>query len=417
MAKKKAATNGEIDMVDLYAEIALETNGDILDNLDSVKYHIDTGSLAFNYVCSGRFIKGGVPGQKITEIYGPSSSGKSLVANNCLFGAQKLGGWAIILDCENSTNKDFMQKASHLDPRKLIRYTPLTLEQAFLKVHNAVKKIREIEKKHKMPRMPIVVVYDSISVSPCERELKETNLPDDYKPTDWKKIVGRHEQPGERAKICSAELRKIGQLLEDYDATMVIINQTREKIGVMYGSPETTAGGGNALPFYASCRVRTQQKKKIENKKFETYAGVNMQVKNIKNKTFKPFLDAEDIKVYFDTGIDPVSGLLTCLLKDGRVNMYSAGRFEVMPDYMPELKAEYKFQASKTNNEMPLDVILDCPKLIDAESREEVEEYLLAFDSAMKSTASGDFTEKKVTFDFDGNPVEVEDVDEEVEED
>ena len=403
MAKKKAKA---AETGDIFADIAAETNADVLGDIESVKYFVDTGNLAFNYTCSGKFIGGGVPGGKIIEIYGPSSSGKSLVANNCLRGCQELDGYAILLDCENSANKEFMQRASHVDPARLIipRGTT-TLEKTFLKIHNMCQKIREREEKLKIDRKPIVFVFDSLSVPPCNREIEETNLPEDFTEADWKKIVGRKEQPGERARVISDELRKLNAKIEEYDATVVIINQVRMQIGVMYGSPETRPGG-KSLEFYASCIVRTAQKKKIENKKLDTYAGVNMQVKNQKNKVFNPFVTAEDIKVYFKTGIDPTSGLLKCLIQDERINMYSAGRFEVLPDYLPEGMDEYKFQASKTNNTMPLEPILDCPKLVDAETREQVETYLANFASAMESTASDDFEEKEAKFDADGYPID-----------
>jgi RecA/RadA recombinase len=401
MAKRKKLID---DDDALFLEMAEELDADILSELDSVKYFFDTGSLAFNYVCSGRFINGGIPGDKITEIYGPSSSGKSLIANNVLYGCQKLGGWPILIDCENSSNKEFMERASHLNPKRVIRKTPWTLEKAFRVMHNSCRKIRAREEELKRERKPILFVYDSITVSPCERELKETNLPEDYKPSDWKKVVGRHEQPGERAKVCSSELRKLTSMLEEYGATLVVINQTRSKIGVMYGNPETTGGGGNALPFYASCRLRTQQKKKIENKKLEMYSGVNMSVRNVKNKTFRPFAEADEIKLFFKTGVDPTSGLLKCLIQDERVAMKSAGNYYVMPEFLPEGMDEYTFKASKSENRMPLEVILHCPALIDAASREEVETYLATFGDAMNDALSGDFEEKEV-FDEDGNPI------------
>ena len=401
MAKRKKKPTDEDT---LFLEMADELDADILSELDSVKYFFDTGSLAFNYICSGRFINGGIPGDKITEIYGPSSSGKSLIANNVLYGCQKLGGWPMLLDCENSSNKEFMERASHLNPKRVMRKTPWTLERAFRVMHNTCRKIRKMEEEHRRERKPILFVYDSITVSPCERELRETDLPEDYKPSDWKKIVGAKSQPGERAKVCSSEFRKLTSMLEEYGATLLVVNQTRSKIGVMFGSPETVGGGGNALPFYASCRLRTQQKKKIENKKLEMYSGVNMAVRNVKNKTFRPFAEAEEIKLFFKTGVDPTSGLLKCLLQDERVAMKSAGNYYVLPDFLPEGMEEYKFKASKSENRMPLEVIMECPTLIDAADRKEVEDYLATFGDAMNDALSSDFEEKQV-FDEDGNPV------------
>jgi len=410
MAKKKVVSEDEM-CDDLFKSVAEETGGDILGELENCKFFVDTGNLAVNYICSGKFIDGGIPGQRITEIYGPSASGKSLLASNILFGCQKIGGWPIILDCENATNAEWMEKASHLNTKRVLRYTPFTLEEAFNKIHNAVKKIRAREIALKQERKPIVVVYDSISVSPCEREFRETNLPENYKPTDWKTIVGAKEQPGERAKVCGKGLRLLQPMLEKEDVTVVIINQTRDKIGVLYGSPETTAGGGNSLPFYASCRLRTQQKKKIEHKKLKTFSGVNMEVKNIKNRAFRPFVKHEGIKLYFETGINPITGLLTAIIEDGRVT--GKGNYTVASEYLPEGRDEYKFKSSLERNDVPPAVLLECPALIGATTAEQVSEYLLPFQAAINYTDSGLFSEKKVVFDADGNPLDIEVEDEE----
>jgi recombination protein RecA len=398
MAKKKVSEER-----DLFAEIASETGGDILGDLESIKYFIDTGNLAINYTCCGKFIGGGLPGGRITEIYGPSSSGKSLIASNVLFGAQKLGGWPVLLDCENASNAEFMEKTSHLNLRKVIRQTPKTLEQVFLKIYNVARKIRAKEKQMGSPRTPIVFVYDSITVSPCERELREAGLPDDYKKTDWKTIVGNKEQPGERAKVCSKEFRKLNSMLEKEDISVVVLNQTRSKIGIMFGNPETTGGGGNALEFYASLRLRTQGKKKIEDKRLNTFAGVNMQIRNVKNRTFRPFVSADDIKLYFKTGIDPLSGLLQCLIEDERIVLVSSGNYKVANTYLPEGKEEYKFRATKGAGTVPEQVLVDCPKLVDAEAGQQVTEYLDAFRLAMASSQSEDLQEKEAAYDADGN--------------
>lgn len=413
MAKKKVV-NDESIQDDLYASIAGDTGGDILGELENCKFFVDTGTLCTNYICSGRFLTGGIPGQRITEVYGPSASGKSLIASNVLFGCQKMGGWAIILDCENATNADWMEKASHLNTNRVIRYTPTTLEEAFAKMHGAIKRIRELEVKMKKERKPIVIVYDSISVSPCEREFRETELPENYTASQWKTIVGAKEQPGERAKIINKGLRQLTPILEENDVTVLILNQTRMQIGVMYGSPETTPGG-KALEFYASCRLRTSAKKKIENKALKTFSGINMQVENRKNRAFRPFSKHEGIKLYFDTGINPLTGLLSALLEDERViAVGKGGNYTVAPEYLPEDKTEVKFKSSLERNDVPLQVLLDCPKLIDATSKEEIEQYLAPFQAAIDFTNSGNFVEKIVAFDADGNAMEIEDEEDEI---
>lgn len=409
MAKKKSTT--EADSLDLdaeYADIAAETGGDVLDELDDVKFFIDTGSLAINYSCSGKFLKGGIPGNRITEAYGPEASGKSLIASNCLYGAQMMNAWVFILDCENATNADFMAKVSHLNLKHVVRYTPPTLERAFRQIHVTTKMIREREKKLGRPRRPIFFVFDSLTVPPCERELKENDLPMDYSVTEWKQVVGRQEQPGERAKVISSEMRKLQAMVIKQDVTVYIINQTRDKIGVMYGSPETTPGG-NAMKFYASLRMRTQAKKKIEHKSLEKFSGINMQVKNIKNRSFRPFVVADDVKLFFEEGIDPISGLLTCLIEGERVS--GKGSYSVAEAYLPEGKTEYKFKASKADNRLPLQVLLDCPKLIDGETEEEVRQYLDRWGGGLLASESGEYGEKSVKFDADGEAFESDEYD------
>lgn len=407
MAKKKSVSES-VNLDDAYADIAADTGGDVLDNLEDVKFFIDTGSLAINYSCSGKYIKGGIPGDKITEAYGPEASGKSLIASNCLYGAQLIGAWAIILDCENATNAEFMKKVSHLNLKQVLRYAPSTLERAFRQIHVTTKAIREREAKLQLDRKPIVVIFDSLTVPPCERELKENNLPMDFNPTDWKNIVGRHEQPGERAKVISSEMRKLQSMVVEQNVTVYLINQTRDKIGVMYGSPETTPGG-NAVKFYASLRIRTSAKKKIEHKTLEKFSGINMQVKNVKNRSFRPFVVADDVKLYFEEGIDPLSGLLTTLIEGERVS--GKGSYSVAEAYLPDGKTEYKFKASKAENRIPLKVLLDCPKLIDAETSQEVQDYVDRWGGGFRATESGDYAEKSMQFDSDGNAHEAEEYD------
>lgn len=402
MAKKKEG----MDRSELFRLVAQRTKGDLLSDIDAVKYCVDTGNLAFNYVCSGRFLKGGVPAGRAVEIQGESSTGKSLFGANILYGCQKLGGWPILLDCENASNAEFMNRASHVDLSTALRYTPMTLEKAFGTIYEMIRKIRDAEIEAKEERKPIIFIYDSIAASPCERELREVDLPLNYKPSDWKKIVGRQEQPGERAKICSKEFRKLTPMLEKEDATVIFLNQLRDNIGVMYGPKTVGAGGGKAMKFYPSLRLELATQKKIENTRLETFAGVNIRVKNIKNRAFRPFVTVEGIKLYFDTGIDPLSGLLSCLVQSERIAVKSPGNYYVLPDYLPEGVAEYKFKCTKAENRVPKELVLDCPKVIDGESREEVEAYLDSYGAGLEASQSSDFKEKGVKFDEEGNMIE-----------
>ena len=382
MAKKKP--EGVDDS--FFESLAEETGGDVLDSIDSVKYFVDTGSLALNYICSGKFITGGIPGGKLTEIHGPNSSSKSLIGANILFGTQKMKGIPVLMDCENSANKEFIQSASHCNLKRIVRHTPETLEDVFAKMYKVCEKAREKTSNE----VPIVIVYDSIGVSPSARELREVELPENFTKTEFKAIVGGHEQPGERAKICSRELRKLNTVMERYNATVVILNQTRDKIGT-YVPTKTTAGGGNALPFYASCRLETKTMQKIEKKisgSKKKILGINVKLKNQKNKTHRPFVESENVQLLFDKGINPISGLLSCLLDAERVEVMKAGNFLVKPEFAGG--EEVKFRASLERNDVPIEVLIKCPALIDASSADEVKAYLEPYKAAIEGRAEDD---------------------------
>jgi hypothetical protein len=170
------------------------------------------------------------------------------------------------------------------------------------------------------------------------------------------------------------------------------------------------------LPFYASCRLRAATKKKIENTRLNTFAGVNMQIKNVKNRTFKPFVETEGVQLFFDTGINPLTGLLSILIESERVVAAGKGTYGIVNEYLGDGKTEYKFKASKERNDIPLQVLLDCPKLIDCVDEREVNDYVSPFLQSIQNSSSSDFGEKSVAFDSDGNPLDDDEETAEIEE-
>jgi RecA/RadA recombinase len=393
MARKKKTE--EYNVID---DIVQNHGAILLKDVGSSNYFVDTGNLSLNYICSGRFIDGGIAGGKITEIYGPPASSKSLVGMSILHGAQQMGGYAIFLDCEHGTNRDFAVAAAHVDPEKLVvcERGVETIERVFLKIHNIIKKIRD----KKGPDVPIVFIYDSIGVSPCDREYKEIDLPEDYKKKDFDKIVGRHEQPGERARIAGKELRKIAPVLDRENATLFVVNQVRKKIGVLFGSPDAMAGGGEALTFYASCRLRVAPQKVIKHTKLEIPIGINVKIENKKNRSFSPHWQTEGVKLYFDSGINPLGGLRDIFLKIGRIEEAPGQAMYKVKEPWAEGR-EITFKSTKEENSVPPELLLDCPPIIDAESKEQVEQYLSAFGEAIRLTNSDDV--KEANFAKGGN--------------
>lgn len=376
MAKK----NKEEVQVD-WSKMGASFGAELLDEVDSVKTFIDTGVLALNFVCSGRFIGGGVPSGKIIEIFGDSASGKSLVGANILKGVQTLGGIPILLDAERAVNKEFAVRASKIDPKRMLVLEADTLEQAFNRITRAIKKIRE-EWKIAMEK-PIVIIYDSIAASPSEREFAETEIDLETATATQKKEAGvGSDKPGERAKECSKQLRKLPAVLKENNASVVFINQIREKIGVMFGDNTTTGGGGRALEYYASLRLKMRSNRVPKDNKGNVL-GVNITVQNVKNRCYKPFVEAKNMHLFFEQGINPFGGMLELLLQSDRIVSSGAGNYSVCEPYADG--KEIKFKASKERNDIPSEVLLQCPKLVDADSAAQVQYYIDLYQDAISA--------------------------------
>lgn len=374
MAKKKT-TNAKED--NFFEDLKNITGGTILSEMNQNIYYIDTGNLALNFACSGRFITGGIPGGRITEVYGPPASSKSLLGNSILGACQRIGGIAILLDCERASNPEFARSAGHLDIDKILVYEPTTIEEVESKIINVTKAIR----KHKGDDIPICYVWDSIGVTPSEREFKEIELPEGFSEADFKRIVGSKEKPGERARAAGDLLRKVNPFLNSQNATMFVINQVRSNIGVMYGSPEVTAGGGKALEFYASCRLRTSAAKMIEDKKRKVPLGVNLKFKNKKSRSAAPGMEVSDVQLYFAAGINPIGGLLSALIAAGRIEPSTSGKFKVNEPWANG--EEIVIKTTMAKNDVPLEYLYQCPSLIDAKTEKEVRDYLEPFAEAI----------------------------------
>jgi recombination protein RecA len=384
MAKKKN------DDTTFYENLALETKGELLENLSKVVYFIDTGNLAVNWICSGKFINGGIPGGKICEVFGPEASGKSLWGYRLLSAIQQMGGVGVYLDCERAINPNFVKAVGKVDTSKTLVYCLPTFDQIETKVIQAVTAIR----KHKGKEIPILFVWDSIGVTMTEREWHDVENAKDSKETT-------KEQPGERAKKAGGVLRKLNPFLDDNNATLYIVNQQRSKVGVIFGDPNTTSGGGKALPYYASLRLAMGVQKKIEDKVLEMPVGINLRVAVKKNRSFTPFLETHGVQLYFDQGINPLGGLLSALINSRRVRPSGKGNYVVQEPWAGG--KEIKFKASKERNDVPMSLLFDCPAVVDATSEDELRTYLGTFAEAIELSTNEDITE--IDVDMEGTDV------------
>lgn len=376
----KRKPDSEMLESDMYESLAKGVGGLILDSMDQTKGFIDTGILSLNYAISGKFVGGGMPIGITAEIFGSSSSGKTLIGTGLLRGCQSANGVAVFLDAERTINKKFAVKASHVDPKKLIVMEADTLETAFNKIFKVIRQARN-EAKIPMDR-PLVIIYDSIAVSPSEREFAETELDmEEASKTEIKEAGAGADKPGERAKIIGKQLRNLTPFVGENNATVVFINQLRSKIGVMFGNPETPTGG-MALPFYCSTRMSMSSYKTIKDDTNKVI-GTNVTVRNVKNKISLPFVEIKNLRLFYDRGIDPFGGLLELLVQERRIKTTGSGQYTIDPQYTGG--KEVKFKSSKERNDVPAEILLDFPKLVDASDSSQVQYYVDMFGEALVS--------------------------------
>jgi recombination protein RecA len=229
--------------------------GEVIEDIEVVS----TGSLGLDIALG----VGGLPRGRVVEIYGPESSGKTTLTLQVVAEMQKLGGVAAFIDAEHALDIQYAQKLG-VNLQELLISQPDTGEQA-LEIVDSLVRSGAVD----------LVIVDSVAALTPKAEL-EGEMGDSL--------------PGLQARLMSQALRKLTATIKKTNTIVIFINQIRMKIGVMFGSPETTTGG-NALKFYASVRLDIRRIGSI--KKGEEVIGNETRVKVVKNKVSPPFKEAE----------------------------------------------------------------------------------------------------------------------------
>ena len=250
---------------------------------------VSTGSLGLDVALG----VGGLPRGRVIEIYGPESSGKTTLTLQVIAEMQKLGGTCAFIDAEHALDTQYAQKLG-VNLSDMLISQPDTGEQA-LEIVDSLVRSGAID----------LVVVDSVAALVPKAEI-EGEMGDSL--------------PGLQARLMSQALRKLTATIKKTNCTVIFINQIRMKIGVMFGSPETTTGG-NALKFYASVRLDIRRTGSIKDR--DEVVGNSTKVKVVKNKVAPPFKQVE-FDIMYGEGISKVGELIDLGVKAGVVEKSGA---------------------------------------------------------------------------------------------
>ena len=300
---KKEDKQEEVQLNDFTADLIKSLNKErgtrVAYNLSTdespthVSRWISTGSKQLDYIISNRQ-NGGLPEGRIVEIFGPPSIGKSHIATQIAKSTQEMGGIVVYIDTENATSVENLRMLGVDIAKRFVYVDTHCTEEVLSIAESTIIKAKAMDKD-----VPVTIIWDSVAATSPKAELTG----------DYDK-----ESIGLQARAISKGMRKITGVIANEKVLMVCLNQTRTKIGVMYGDPTTTPGG-MAIPFHSSVRVKLGAGSQILNKDKEPI-GINVSAKTIKNKVSAPFRTC-NFEIHFGKGIKEHEQIFDLLRKNG----------------------------------------------------------------------------------------------------
>ena len=345
---------------------------------------ISTGSQQLDYLIANRK-NGGFPEGRIVEVFGPPGIGKSHIAIQVARSTQQMGGIVVYIDTENATSVENLALLGVNITKRFVYVDTHCTEEVLSIAESTILKAKAMDKD-----VPITIIWDSVAASSPKAEL-----------------VGDYDKEsiGLQARAISKGMRKITGVIANQNVLFVILNQTRTKIGVMYGDPTTTPGG-KAIPFHSSVRIKLGAGQQIQDKD-KNVIGIHVSAKTIKNKVAAPFRDCK-FEIHFGVGIKEHEQIFDVLRKHGKevidgdeVSVSGSGTwksFIVSDVNTGEVKVEKKFYKSEFDTVLShpqygpyLDALLERSMVrkmapssemaIDTESYEEVRAISLEMES------------------------------------